>query len=299
MKLWLLCSVLIVCFTSTKGVADEASVQLTKRLDVYYPKPEREHKVDSWYPLVLLKFALEHSEFEHTLQESVNMVQSRSLKELVEGQLVNVVWSMTSIEREQDLLPIRIPIYKGLYGLRLLFTTQDKLEKFSNINDVTALSKIDFIQGHDWPDTAILIDNGFEVSTSTSYDALFSMLNKGRGDAFPRSILETEWELKQLGSKTNISVVPNIAIKYPAAIYYFVNPKRPDIHKAISLGLQRMHENGKFDELFNRYFTEAIQNAKLEQKTIIPITNKHMSELTPLNNRALWFEPDSITNSKE
>jgi len=299
MKLWLLCSVLIVCFTSTKGVADETSVQLTKRLDVYYPKPEREHKVDSWYPLVLLKFALEHSEFEHTLQESVNMVQSRSLKELVEGQLVNVVWSMTSIEREQDLLPIRIPIYKGLYGLRLLFTTQDKLEKFSNINDVTALSKIDFIQGHDWPDTAILVDNGFEVSTSTSYDALFSMLNKGRGDAFPRSILETEWELKQLGSKTNISVVPNIAIKYPAAIYYFVNPKRPDIHKAISLGLQRMHENGKFDELFNRYFTEAIQKAKLEQKTIIPITNKHMSELTPLNNRALWFEPDSITNSKE
>ncbi|KTF18246.1 transporter substrate-binding domain-containing protein [Pseudoalteromonas sp. H105] len=299
MKLWLLCSVLIVCFTSTKGVADETSVQLTKRLDVYYPKPEREHKVDSWYPLVLLKFALEHSEFEHTLQESVNMVQSRSLKELVEGQLVNVVWSMTSIEREQDLLPIRIPIYKGLYGLRLLFTTQDKLEKFANINDVTALSKIDFIQGHDWPDTAILVDNGFEVSTSTSYDALFSMLNKGRGDAFPRSILETEWELKQLGSKTNISVVPNIAIKYPAAIYYFVNPKRPDIHKAISLGLQRMHENGKFDELFNRYFTEAIQKAKLEQKTIIPITNKHMSELTPLNSRALWFEPDSITNSKE
>ena len=94
-------------------------------------------------------------------------------------------------------------------------------------------------------------------------------------------------------------MVPNIAIKYPAAIYYFVNPKRPDIHKAISLGLQRMHENGKFDELFNRYFTEAIQKAKLEQKTIIPITNKHMSELTPLNNRALWFEPDSITNSKE
>lgn len=299
MKSWLLCILFVLGFSSIGAVANQIMSQQTTRLDVYYPKPEREHEVDSWYPLVLLKFALEHSEYEHTLQESVNMVQSRSLKELVEGQLVNVVWSMTSIEREQDLMPIRIPIYKGLYGLRLLFTTQDKLDKFETINDVTALSKLDFIQGHDWPDTAILIDNGFEVSTSTSYDALFSMLDKGRGDAFPRSILETEWELKQLGSKTNISVVPNIAIKYPAAIYYFVNPKRADIHKAITLGLQRMHENGKFDELFNHYFNDAIQNATLEQKTIIPLTNKHMSELTPLTNRALWFHPDSNKNPQE
>ena len=81
---------------------------------------------------------------------------------MVEGQLVNVAWSMTSIERESDLLPVRIPIYKGLYGLRLLLTTKDKLIKFANISDVAELSELDFIQGHDWPDTTVLTDNGFE-----------------------------------------------------------------------------------------------------------------------------------------
>lgn len=294
MKSWSFLITVAVLLAPITVKGTESIAEKTSRLDVYYPKPERDYEKESWYPLVLLKFALEHSEYEHTLQESVNMVQSRSLKELVEGQLVNVAWSMTSIERERDLMPVRIPIYKGLYGLRLLFTTQDKLIKFDNINDATELSNLDFIQGHDWPDTTILQDNGFEVSTSTSYEALFSMLHKGRGDAFPRSILETEWELKQLGADTDISVVPNIAIKYPAAIYYFVNPNRPDIHKAISIGLKRMHENGKFDELFNRYFTEAIKNAKLEQKTIIPLTNSHMSELTPLNITNFWFDPESI-----
>lgn len=294
MKSWSFCIAIALLWGPVDVYGTESIAEKSSRLDVYYPKPERDYEKESWYPLVLLKFALEHSGYEHTLQESVNMVQSRSLKELVEGQLVNVAWSMTSIERESDLLPVRIPIYKGLYGLRLLLTTKDKLIKFANISDVAELSELDFIQGHDWPDTTVLTDNGFEVSTSTSYEALFSMLHKGRGDAFPRSILETGWELKQLEADTDITVVPNIAIKYPAAIYYFVNPSRPDIHKAISIGLKRMHENGKFDELFNRYFTEAIINANLNQKTIIPLTNSHMSALTPLDNSKLWFDPNSI-----
>lgn len=263
-----------------------------KPLKVIYPKPERDHELDDWYPLVLLKFALEHSGQAHTLESSVKMVQSRSLKELEQGDLVNVAWSMTSIQRERIFKPVRIPIYKGLYGWRLLFTTQDKLTKFEAIKDLPSLNKIDFIQGHDWPDTDIISDNNLTVSTSTTYDALFNMLIKGRGDAFPRSILEVDWELQQLGQQTNIQIVPNIALSYPAAIYYFVNSKRPDIHQAIQSGLEKMHENGEFDRLFTQYFAKAIANAKLSDKTIIHLKNSHMSKLTPLENKQLWFNPN-------
>ncbi|MFY8328512.1 substrate-binding periplasmic protein [Pseudoalteromonas sp. ZZD1] len=291
MKLRLLCVPLVTLLCCTYAHSEESLLK-EQPLKVIYPKPEREHESDNWYPLVLLKFALEHSGRAHTLESSVKMVQSRSLKELEQGDLVNIAWSMTSIERERTFNPVRIPIYKGLYGLRLLLTTQDKLSKFQTIKDLQSLNKIDFIQGHDWPDTDIISDNNLTVSTSTTYDALFNMLIKGRGDAFPRSILEVDWELQQLGQQTNIQVVPNIALSYPAAVYYFVNSKRPDIHQAIQLGLEKMHENGEFDRLFTHYFSQAIANAKLHEKTIIHLKNNHMSKLTPLENKQLWFNPN-------
>ncbi|MBB1503890.1 hypothetical protein H5203_00110 [Pseudoalteromonas sp. SG41-1] len=60
-------------------------------LNVIYPKPEREYELDNWYPLELLKLALKYSGQAYTLQSSIKMVQSRSLKELEHGELVNVV----------------------------------------------------------------------------------------------------------------------------------------------------------------------------------------------------------------
>ncbi|MBB1302671.1 transporter substrate-binding domain-containing protein [Pseudoalteromonas sp. SR44-8] len=261
-------------------------------LNVIYPKPEREYVLDNWYPLELLKLALKYSGQAYTLQSSIKMVQSRSLKELEHGELVNVVWSMTSIEREQLFKPIRIPIYKGLYGWRLLLTTEDKLSLFTAVKMPSELKKLYFIQGHDWPDTVILSDNGFQVSTSTSYDSLFNMLVKGRGDAFPRSILEVDWELKQLDASDHITTVPNVVFNYPAAIYFFVNSQRDDLHNAIKIGLEKAHQNGEFDKLFNRHFAEIIASAKLQEKMIIKLENTHLPHLTPINNSALWFTPE-------
>lgn len=261
-------------------------------LNIIYPKPEREHELDNWYPLALLKLALEHSGQAYTLQSSIKMVQSRSLKELEQGELVNVVWSMTSIEREAVFKPIRIPIYKGLYGWRLLLTTKDKLPLFEPLKTPTQLKKLYFVQGHDWPDTEILKDNDFQVSTSTSYESLFNMLIKGRGDAFPRSILEVDWELSQLAKTHEITVVPNVVFSYPAAIYFFVNSQRDDLHNAIETGLEKIHSNGQFNKLFDHYFAQTIANAKLADKKIIKLENKHLPKLTPVNNSSLWFTPE-------
>lgn len=262
-------------------------------LNIIYPKPEREHELDNWYPLALLKLALEHSGQAYTLQSSIKMVQSRALKELEQGELVNVVWSMTSIEREAIFKPIRIPIYKGLYGWRLLLTKKDKLHLFEPLKTPAQLKKLYFVQGHDWPDTEILKDNGFQVSTSTSYESLFNMLVKGRGDAFPRSILEVDWELALLAEAHSITTVPNVVFTYPAAIYFFVNSQHDDLHHAIQTGLEEIHRNGKFNKLFDHYFAQTIANAKLADKEIIKLENKHLPKLTPVNNSALWFTPEN------
>jgi len=78
-------------------------------------------------PIRLLRAALDKAGDPYELQASpVPMVQDRSLREIAAGNRVDVFRSMISIEREQYLLPVRIPIDRGLFGWRVFHTTEKK-----------------------------------------------------------------------------------------------------------------------------------------------------------------------------
>nr|MDC2855467.1 hypothetical protein [Ningiella sp. W23] len=210
-------------------------------LQVVYPKTMRSGENEILYPLVLLRAALQSSGQSFTLNaSSISMAQSRSLKQIIHNDEVNVAWTMTSKQREQELLPVRVPIFKGLYGWRLLVTTQNKLNNFTSINSLSDFKQIHFIQGHDWPDTQILLDSGLTVATSIEYSSLFKMLIKGRGDVFPRSLLEVEMELNTFKDDTGgkLAVVPHLMLQYPTAIYFFLVKTTQKLRKLLKKGLQ-------------------------------------------------------------
>ena len=79
-------------------------------LRVIYPRPPEDFDLKRWYPLQLLEMALGASGVKCELQASADiMVQGRALKEVAAGQdSVHIAWSMTSVEREQQLLPVRM-----------------------------------------------------------------------------------------------------------------------------------------------------------------------------------------------
>lgn len=266
-------------------------------IDIIYPRPSRDEDLETWYPLILLKKALSHSQLDYSLRHTNNvMVQSRALKELAIGKNLTVTWTMTNQEREQDLLPVRVPIYKGLYGWRLLLTQAQRIEELQGYKNPERFSKLVYLQGHDWPDTEVLKENGFTVSTAVSYEALFNMLLKSRGDVFPRSIIEINWELDHRSDKDEFAVVPHIALHYPSAMYFFFNKKDKDLAKAVEQGLMLMHENGEFTQLFEQFFANEIAKAKLTEKHIIKLENTQLPSLTPLNNSQLWFSPYAAAN---
>ncbi len=102
------------------------------------------------YPLELLKAAFAKVGLQVDLQRaSTGMVQQRSLKAIATAQQVDVFWSMTSIEREQQLLPVRIPIDKGLYGWRLLLIARDRPLPLPKLHDLRGLQQLTLLQGHD------------------------------------------------------------------------------------------------------------------------------------------------------
>ena len=243
------------------------------------------------YPLELLNAAFAKVGLQVDLQRaSTGMVQQRSLKAIATAQQVDVFWSMTSIEREQQLLPVRIPIDKGLYGWRLLLIARDRPLPLPKLHDLRGLQQLTLLQGHDWPDTTILEKNALKVLTSSQYQSLFAMLAKHRGDAFPRSVLEI-WQ-EQSKQANLFQVEPDVVLHYPTALYFFLHKDNKQLAVQLEAGLNALIKSGEFEALFQRFFASALASSCLGRRQILELHNPLLPVATPLSRAELWFKLD-------
>lgn len=235
------------------------------------------------YEVKLLQAALQYSGEHFELRPATDdIVQSRVLKELSQTTQINVFWTMTTAERERRFRPIRIPIDKGLLGWRLLLVKQPSLTK-ANVESVRSLR---MVQGHDWPDTEILKAAGFKVDTSADFKSLFAMVEKGRVDAMPRSVVEIDKELANIAA--NLVIEPGIMLYYPAAEYFFVAQNDDELFNALEKGLKRIIANGIFDDIFNQEFGAILERLQQQQNYILKLNNPLLPVTTPLNHTELW-----------
>jgi len=257
---------------------------------VFYPRAEADGDVRADYAVLLLRMALERSGENWQLAPSrVVMPQGRALLELAkDSRLVDIVWSGTSKEREETLLPIRIGIYKGLLGWRISLVRGGNAELLKNVKTLDDLKKFTAGQGLDWPDVDVLRVNGIKVDGSNRYENLFSMLQHDRLDFLPRSLVEVGAEADRYG-KDGIVADRYLLIRYPYACYYFVNRKNLRLADAVAHGLEAAIADGSFDTLFYQYNGPMIERAELGKRVIIDLTNPGMPDATPYKRRELWY----------
>ena len=256
---------------------------------VRYPAVADVEDYRSVYPLALLELALAHSGREYQLQSSAErMSKSRSMMFLKEQSELDILWTMTSVERELDLLPIRIPIFKGLSGYRVMLIKQDQQTKFARNVSAAQIKKLLYAQGHDWIDSKILTLNGFSVIGATHYDNLFSMLEKGRVDAVPRNALEIAEEALVFAAR-NIVIESNWVIYYPTASYFFVNPANKQLAKDLETGLRKTIADGSFEQLFQQFFSAHLSELRLKERNMIRLHNPLLPAETPVNEPQLWY----------
>lgn len=261
-----------------------------EKLTIVHPHNSRP-KDQPHYQIELLKLALSKAGAEFEMKMTpVKMLQGRALLQLANQQDINVAWAMTSKEREQDLLPIRIPIDKGLLGWRIFLIHQDKQADFSKVQTMAQLKSYVGVQGHDWPDTLILRANGFTTITQTTFHVMYSMLRSGQIDYFPRSINEIDLDLKAPAA-AKLIIESDIALHYPAAQYFFVNRNNKALAEVIERGLRVAMKDGSFDKLFDQYHGEAIRRSNLKKRKIFHLTNPLLTAETPLQQKELWFQP--------
>lgn len=263
---------------------------LNAKTTLIYPNLTHNDKNTSQYTIKLLKLALKHSGSDYELKENTHspMVQSRSLRELKQNKVVDIVWSMTSKKREKELLPIRVPLYKGLIGYRLLLINKEDKDKFTQITSKKKFQKLVAGQGHDWPDTTILKSNGIEVMTGTSYQGLFKMLQRHRFDYFPRSITEI-WDEYEMYKNSGLIIEPSILIQYKTASYFFVNKHNKKLAQDLEKGLKIIINKGLFDKLFYQYYNTFIKNSDIKHRKVFQLQNPQLSKETPIKNKKLWI----------
>lgn len=261
---------------------------------VTYPRPLDDADKRSEYPIALLQLALEKTGVNYELKASDRILLSgKAIRQLRENREVNVVWSMTDAQRERDLIPIRIPIAKGLIGLRLLVINKEQEAEFANVTSRQRLMTMSPLQGNEWPDTKILQANGFNVLTVPDFREGYTVLERESKAFFPRSVIEVVPELAEGRRNNKFTIAPNIALYYPTAMYYFVSKSNPTLARLIETGLQRALDDGSFDALFNKSYDSIIEDLDVERRQIFRLENPLLPELTPVSNTELWYLSES------
>jgi hypothetical protein len=257
---------------------------------VRFVPPENDNDRRHIYTNALLREALEATKKkygEYLLTPGPKLSPQQSMLRLKDGKDVDVIVSMTSIQLEELFTPVRIPIFKGMIGERLLLVHKKHLPYFTALKP-EQLKSVTMVQGLAWPDTKILKANGFNVIGGDIYSSLFALLDSDEPRAFPRAVHEI-WE--EMDRYPDLTVTPDYYLHYPAALYFFVRKENTALAARLEEGLMQLINNGSLDRLLNVYLGDKLMKAALGRRQQLVLTNPELPPATPLNNPKLWRNP--------
>lgn len=248
------------------------------------------------YPQALLLKILERTSARygpaHIEQAPVHMKRDRTLHELMKGNLIHVMAEAPKPEWVEKLLPVRIPIRKGIQGFRLFLIRKENQSVLSKITTLGELKAIATGTGAQWSTTRVLEKSGFNAVTGNHYEGLFDMLMSDRFMTFGRGINEVfvEYESRK-ETFPDLAVEQDLLLYIPLPTYFFISPTKPHLAERIKAGLLAMIDDGTFDEFFEQHFGPLIQKANLSERKIFKINNPNLSQDTPLAVEKFWYKP--------
>lgn len=221
--------------------------------------------------------------------------QARWLAELQQSPLNQVMWTVTNRERETLLRPIRVPISKGLLGVRLLIIRKEDQATFAAIKSPDQLKSLMAGQGINWPDAKILMSNGFSVTQAKDKNVLFRMLVAKRFDYFPRGVVELEQD-KAFMEEHNLMVDPHWLLVYSNPMYFFVNKNNEELAQRLEKGWQIIYQNGQHDKYFfaQPRIQTGLAELKKHRRKIIYLANPDLPSETPLDNKTYWLDVNNL-----
>lgn len=278
-----LLSILSLFFSSPLYAIDNAKVNAQPTIK-HYQVHER-----YYYGRQLLELALNREGIEYNIQgtQSFSMNEARGERLVISGEL-DIQWMSTNAERESKMIPIKIPIYRGILGLRLLLIQKERSAELSQIKSLNDLKKLTGAHGKHWADLSVYEANNLKVHALVEYEKLFKLLELGRVDYFHRGLNEIWGELKQ-HNKT-LAVADGVMLFYPHPVYFFVNKYKVDLANRIEQGLLQALQDGSFKEHFLTYHSDFIEKGKLSERRVIQLKNPDLPDNTPQIDTSWWLQ---------
>jgi len=280
------------------AVISAFQLQAQTKTTVYYMPPTEEIELIKNYNLALLRLGLEktvetHGEFEIVVENNSGYAQRDALRFQKEKKELYAVPTMTDDIRERIFIPVRIPLYKGLFGIRMMIANKSAMQEINLIENEDQLKSEILTQGSEWPDTQILKANGFKILEYVQKEDMINAIVNKKAVGYPRSIAEIFEEI-ELNRDKPLSVFSSMYLYYPTAIYFFVQrtPAGKNLSERLETGLNKAIEDGSFDIVFNTYMGSMIEKADLKNKKMIRLSNPILPQQTPVKEKKYWF----ITN---
>lgn len=207
------------------------------------------------------------------------------------GERINVVSRATSLDLEKRLLPVRIPLDKGLLGARLFLIMPETQRRLDQVRTLDDLKRFTIGQSSSWTDVNILRAAGFKLVLSDGYAPLFAMLGARRFDLFSRGAIEIEAELDSNRAKVpGLSIDRRLLLYYPMPRYFFV-PRTSEgqlMAERIEDGLQRLRRSGEFERRYQAWKKLVLKDLNLSGRIAFRLANPELSPETPLADSYWW-----------
>ncbi len=268
---------------------------------VSIPKPQPDSRVAQDYYTQLLRLALvkgADGRVVPELRETSIMEQGRAIHELSRGSMIDVYWMGTSIDREQKLRAIRIPLDRGLIGYRRFIIRADRQGEFDAVKNNDDLKRLLGCQGLDWPDVDIMRSAGLRVTEVAVLEGMYQQVVAKRCDYFPRGYYEALPELmERVNSYPGLIEQKALILHYPFAVYFFVRPGNEELAQWIERGLEKMIDEGEFlSYMKNHPLTSHVfpLDGALRNGVILNIPNPLLPSDTSYLNARYWFQPEDF-----
>lgn len=233
----------------------------------------------------------EYGQYSFSISE-MRYSRHRALLELETGENINLYIALADQRWNERALPIKIPIRMGALSYRLFLINKNNLDLFNEVSSIYDLQNLKIGLQSDWSIKPIFEQNNFNIVEATNFDSLFLMLNYQRFDYIPRGVHEVFEELESREQKIpDVVLEPNIALYLKAASYAYVSPEYPRLAERLTLGLNRMVDNGELLQILLKHYSEDFQKGNLSERTLIKLSDDNFVDPEVSANEKLWLSP--------
>ena len=296
MNRWLL-PILLIFASGPAGAAAEEAAGLQAMNYVYNrsesPSDEADHYLWNVLEAALQRTRPDYGDYQ--LISAPPMPTERRAYAVANGlEGVTVAILDPNPEREGHLLPVRIPVDRGLLGYRILLIDAKDQPRFSAVAKAADLKPFRFGLLPWWDDAAIMRGAGFQVVAGASYDGLFQMLAAHRFDAFSRGVGEVlaEYEDRK-PSMPGLAVERHLLLHYRVPIYFWFRDDEEGRRRAerVRAGLEQMVADGALKKMFDAEFGPSLARLDLVHRLVIELPNPLLDPALFPADPELWYRP--------